>query len=271
MKLRPGWRRTVGVLFTALAVAGALVVPSSAANASTIIDGDHWAWSYHYTSSTEFTVTGGLPGVFLHIAANDVNGDRTLFPLIIDTQAGGFCAGLGIFSNGSPVMDPLIACDTSAVNQTQTFHGEATIVLFQSTPEGIVGGAFYLESVPDFDSDPDLRTDGTEFRWHYTDASNFDYDLVVPGAHVAGNGWRDGPDTRGAQFTIFWTGGGSCVEGNIQSESDPVIPGPNIGVACPFGSPGFGRLTGMHDGIEVRVFSGPHALMGRIAMPLSIA
>jgi len=94
--------------------------------------------------------------------------------------------------------------------------------------------------------------------------------MVLPGAHVTGNGWREGPDTRGARFTIFWTGGSDCVQGDIQGEGDVTIPGGNIGVACPFGSGGSGVMRGMHNYVQLRAFAGLHSLRGAVAAPFRL-
>ena len=93
---------------------------------------------------------------------------------------------------------------------------------------------------------------------------------AFPGAHVTGNGWREGPDTRGARFTIFWTGGSDCVQRDIQGEGDVTIPGGNIGVACPFGSGGSGVMRGMHNYIQLRAFAGLHSLRGAVAAPFRL-
>jgi hypothetical protein len=106
--------------------------------------------------------------------------------------------------------------------------------------------------------------------WHYTNATDFNFETVVPGAHVNGNGWREGPDTRGARFTIFWTGGSDCVQADIHGEGDSTIPGGNIGVACPFSS-GSGSLRGMHNYIELHTFAGLHSLPGTVAVPFRLS
>jgi hypothetical protein len=271
---RPGRRRAIGALFAVLALAAAVVVPSSAANAGTlpIGDGTGWSWSYRYTSSDQLYISGTLPGVLVSIGASDVNGDRTLYPLLMDTANDGLCAGLLIATDGNPVMDRIVACDGDyALVTTPTFHGEATIIPFQTVPGSTeIRGAYYVMTIPNFDDDPGLRTEGTGFNWNYTDADNFTFEMVVPGAHVTGNGWKDDAESRGANFTIWWNGAPDCVEGDIQGESDPTIPGSNQAVACPYGSAS-GSQRYMHNYIELRTFAWPHVLRGKVAVPYRLS
>ncbi len=273
MRLR---RRTIGTLFAAVAVAvlaapaAASARPARAGTGFPVGDGTGWSWSYQYSSPDQLYISGGVRGAQISIGASDVNGDRTLYPLLIDNVGtDGFCAGLAIFSNGNPVMNRMFACDTTAFAATPTFHGDITIVPFLTRPgDTSIEGSYYLMTIPNFDDDPGLRSAGTGFSWHYNDSSNFDFDMVVPGAHVTGNGWTDGPETRAAQFTIWWTGADSCVQASIDSETDPGPPGGNIGVACPFGS-GYGWRGGMANYLDLHTFSGPHSLIGAIALPNS--
>jgi hypothetical protein len=80
-------------------------------------------------------------------------------------------------------------------------------------------GAFYVGTVPSFRDDPGMRTAGTGFNWNYTNATDFRFETVIPGAHVIGSGSQQGPDTRRASFSIFWTGGNSCVQADIQGRA----------------------------------------------------
>jgi len=189
---------------------------------------------------------------------------------VIDNAADPFCAGVAVFAGGAQVMDPLITCGGQAFGPTRTFRGDATILLFQADQQGTVRGGFYVQTIPGFDDDPDLRTAGTQFHWNYTDASNFNFDMNIPGASVNGTGFQETSTTRGARFTIFWTGGSGCVQADIQGEGDVTIPGGNTGVACPFGS-GSGSQRGMHNGVLLRTFAGSHSLRGTVPMPFTLA
>jgi hypothetical protein len=275
MRLRLGWRRTGGALLAVFATAAAVAIPSSPAHASGFpaAGGSGWSWSYRYTSGTDLSVAGGLPGVFMRMSGTDVNGNRQLFPLVLDTARDGFCAGLAVYdSGGNQVIAPLVTCDGQSFGTTRTFRGDATVLLFQANAQGTVSGGFYFETIPGFDGDPGMRTAGTGFHWNYTDATNFAFDMAIPGASVQGTGFHEtSRDARGARFTVAWTGGSSCVQADIQGEGDPVIPGGNTGVACPFGSPGSGSLRNMHNGVVLRAFAGSHALSGRIPMPFTFA
>jgi hypothetical protein len=274
MRLRLGWRRTGGALLAVFATAAAVAIPSGPAHASgfPVAGGSGWSWSYQYTSGTGLSVAGGLPGVFMRMSGSDVNGDRQLFPVVLDTSRDGFCAGLAVYdSGGNPVFAPRITCDGQFNGATRTFRGDATVLLYQANAQGTVSGGFYFETIPGFDGDPGMRTAGTGFHWNYTDALNFAFDMAIPGASVQGTGFHEASrDARGARFTVAWTGGSSCVQADIQGE-EPTIPGGNVAVACPFGSPAAGSLRNMHNGVVLRAFAGPHALSGRIPMPFTFA
>jgi hypothetical protein len=275
MRLRLGWRRSIGSLAVALAATAATIVPSGPAHAVNlpVEDGTGWSFRFRYNSATDLNISGTVPGVLVSIGADDSNGDRTIAPLLIDTAPGdGFCAGLIVFTdNGTQVGNRLVTCGGSVSVTLPVIQGDVTIVPYQTLPGRIdIVGAYYVGTVPSFRDDPGMRTAGTGFNWNYTNATDFNFETVIPGAHVTGNGSRQGPDTRSARFSIFWTGGSSCVQADIQGESDPTIPGGNVAVACPFGS-GFGSLSGMHNAIDVRTFAGSHVLRGQVAIPFRLS
>ncbi len=275
MGFHRGWRRSVGSLVVALIAVAAVVVPSGPAQAVNlpVEDGTGWSFRFRYNSPTDLSIGGTVPGVLVSVGADDIDGDRTIAPLLIDTAPGdGFCAGLIVFTDdGVQVGDRLVTCGGSVLLTLPVIHGDVTIVPYQTLPGRTdIVGAYYVGTVPSFRDDPAMRTAGTGFNWNYTNATDFNFETVIPGAHVTGSGSRQGPDTRRAQFSIFWTGGSGCVQADIQGESDPTIPGGNVAVACPFGS-GFGSMSDMHNAIDVRTFAGSHVLRGQVAIPFRLS